>query len=271
MKKNQVAVAVESTVVTPVAPVLPFVVSVVYKGDDGKDVTLTDTLADETVSALKEIVTNATLTDESITAYFEMIVADAFKSEATPFAGESDDVLRDRLFASPRFQLMARAVEMQHKLYPAYTVAVVTRDLSKPKTIEFDVASGQAKGLIESIRSTCGHQSRNIVRKYAEKFGVKLTATERKQISARSFIEQQIGDLSAICEKPRGDQKIEAELSLYRAAREALRDVLKVPANTAAAPFGLALDKPAAPRETPKSAPVANLTKAQIAALGIVA
>ena len=275
-KKTELAAAVTATVAADVAPVVnPLSFSIIVKDADGKPTTLVDTLEQATVDALSEIVMHGTAADDCIAASFEMIVSDTFKTESAPFAGETVETLRERLFASSRFQFMARVIEMQHKLWPAYADAQAKVDSLAPKqgakaSLEHDVAKAGAKGLIEKIRGTCGHQSRSIIRRYADAFGVKLTAGDTKtQASARSVIEGMIGVLDGIATKPRGDQKLEAELVLYRAARQALRDVLAVkPATgTAADPFGLTEPTKAPANPERANGPVVTLTKAQIAEL----
>ena len=276
-KKTEIAAAVTATVAADVASVIvnPLSFSVIVKNADGKPETLADTLEQATIDALQEIVLHGTAADDCIAASFEMIVADTFKTESAPFAGETVEDLRSRLFESKRFQFMARVVEMQHKLWPSYAEAQAKVDSLAPKagakaSLEHDVAKAGAKGLIEKIRGTCGHQSRSIIRRYAEAFGVKLTAGDTKtQASARSVIEGMIGVLDGIATKPRGDQKLEAELVLYRAARQALRDVLSVKPTVGGAndPFGLTEPAKPAVNADRAAGPVVTLTKAQIAAL----
>jgi hypothetical protein len=271
-RKNPVAQAVEATApafptVAPVAVVSPFTYSVTYTDDKGKPQTLTKTLDQETDDALALIVTHATAADDTVTDKFEQIVAACFPAGFAATVGESVADLRARMFKLPEYEFMYGVMQQKHRKYAPYLEQMAIAKKEGEKTSAGEVALAAAKGLIESARSTAGHQARNIVRKWAAKFGVSVDGGDKQSQSARGQIEEFIGELNAKLEKPRGDEKLEGERKMRRECVEMLRAFLSNTHGTAANPFGIAFDKPAPAREIPATAPVVTLTKAQIAEL----
>jgi len=240
--------------------------TVKWDDENGKPQSLTQTLSPEVDAVLSAIMEHSTAADDLTEDNFEQIVIACFPAnQREPINGEPVSELRDRLFKAGGYQFLFGVMQQKHRKWVMY--ADQTALFAKEgKSTAGEVAKSAANGLLASIKSTATYQARAIIRKYANKFGVAVDGGDRKQESARSVIEGMIGVLDGIATKPRGDQKLEGELVMYRGAREALRDFLA----SSRKPVSI-FDVPAAPAthgaKDKAAGPVVNLTKAQIAEL----
>lgn len=245
--------------------VVPFTYTVKFTDDKGKPQTMTKSLPEAVDKALSDIVGFATEADDNVTNHFEAIVSATFGADFAPIVGESVAILRARMFACPEYQFLYGVMQQKHRKWAPAQAELAKAKEAGEKTAQGEIHLAAAKGLTESLTSTAGHQARNIVRKWAAKFGVSVEGGDKASQSARGQIEEFIGELNAKLEKPRGDEKLEGERKMRRGAVELLRAYLANTHGTAANPFGLT--EPAGKIETPERAngPVVTLTKEQIA------
>lgn len=251
-KQTEVATAVASTF------------TVTFDDEDGKPVKIVRELSSEVDAILSKIMEHSTAADDLTEENFETIIV-ACIPDWEAVMGEAVASLRTRMFDHPGYQFLFGVMQQKHRKWAMYTEqsAIFAKE---GNSTAGEVAKSAANGLLASVKSTATYQARSIVRKYASKFGVAVDSGERTQQSARSLIEEMIGTLDAIALKPRGDQKLEGELVMYRGAREVLRDFLA----SSRKPVSI-FDVPAAPAthgaKDKAAGPVVNLTKAQIAEL----
>jgi len=222
---------------------------------------------------MQEGITCSARADDIWSNNHESIINEFFnEDECTPTTGESVADLRTRLFESPNYQVMYGVLQQMHPKYAKYEGQKIIAD-REGKTEAGEVAQAAANTFIESVRSTAGHQARVIVRYYAKKFGASVESGDREGQSARSLIEEVIGDFNKRLETPRGLLKLEAEKKLLRGAVDALRKVLVqtlVDGKASMPTSTLDLSTPAAAPSVGKlqraSGPVKTLTKKEVSA-----